>query len=120
MAMPFHTNTTGVTVPTVQVVNNVGNTDFWGVSATNQGAVPYYIKFAWQGNSNVAPAPTSTGNTVVPDMVFEVPTIGLDFAMGHESVTKTGQLYFWYASTPGDATNASVTTSGDAITVFYG
>jgi hypothetical protein len=29
-------------------------------------------------------------------------------------------LYFWYASTPGVATNASVTTSGDAITVIYG
>jgi hypothetical protein len=52
-------------------------------------------------------------------MIFEVPTIGLDFAL-NEPVTNTGQLYFWYGSTPNDAANASVTTSGDAITVFYG
>lgn len=119
MARPYHTLTTGVVVPTVQTVNNFGNTDFWGVTATNQGAVPYYIKFAWQGNSNTIPVPTSTGNTFTPDMVFEVPTIGLDFAL-NEPCTKTGSLYFWYASTATDATNASVTSSGDAITVFYG
>jgi hypothetical protein len=35
-------------------------------------------------------------------------------------VTNVGQLYFWYTSTPGVATNSSVTTSGDAITVIYG
>jgi hypothetical protein len=119
MARAYHTNTTGVTTPTLQTVNNVGNTDFWGLSATNQGPVPYYIKFAWQGNSNVVPFPTSTASTAVPSMIFEVPTIGLDFAL-NEPVTNTGQLYFWYGSTPNDAANASVTTSGDAITVFYG
>jgi hypothetical protein len=119
MARPYHTMTTGVTTPTVQTVNNAGNTDFWGLSATNQGAVPYYIKFAWQGNSNTAPSPISSANTWAPDMVFEVPTIGLDFAL-NEPVTKAGSLYFWYASTPQDASNASVTTSGDVITVIYG
>lgn len=119
MAKPYHTMTTGVVVPTVQIVNNAGNTDFWGLTATNAGAVPYYIKFAWQGNSNTVPVPTSTANTFVPAMVFEVPTIGLDFSLS-EAVTNTGQLYFWYTSTPADATNASVTSSGDAITVFYG
>lgn len=119
MARPYHTNTTGVSTPTVQTVNNVGNTDFWGVIATNASGTPYYIKFAWQGNSNVVPAPSSTANTVVPAMVFEVPTVGLNYSLT-EPVTNTGQLYFWYASTPADNTNASVTTSGDAITVIYG
>lgn len=119
MAKPYHTLTTGVVVPTVQTVNNAGNTDFWGISATNAGAVPYYIKMAWQGNSNTAPSPTSTANTWVPAMVFEVPTVGLDFSL-HEPVTNTGSLYLWYTSTATDATNASVTSSGDAITVFYG
>ena len=119
MARPYLTMTTGVVAPTVQTVNNLGNTDFWGVAATNQGAVPYYIKFAWQGQSNVAPAPTSTGSTAQPAMIFEVPTIGLNYALD-EPVTNIGSLYFWYASTPGVATNSSVTTSGDAITVIYG
>lgn len=119
MARPYHTMTTGVVVPTVQTVNNPGNTDFWGISATNAGAVPYYIKLAWQGQSNTVPAPTSTANTFVPAMVFEVPTIGLDFAL-MEPATNVGQLYFWYASTAADATNASVTSSGDVITIFYG
>lgn len=119
MARPYHSMTTGVVVPTVQTVNNPGNTDFWGVTATNAGAVPYYIKFAWQGNQNAIPSPTSTASTWTPSMTFEVPTIGLDFAL-NEPVTNTGQLYFWYSSTPQDATNASVTSSGDAITVFYG
>ena len=119
MARPYLTMTTGVVTPTVQTVNNLGNTDFWGVAATNAGAVPYYIKFAWQGQTNAVPFPTSTGSTTLPAMVFEVPTIGLDYAL-NEPVTNVGQLYFWYSSTPGVATNASVTSSGDAITVFYG
>lgn len=119
MARAYHSMTTGVSVPTVQTVNNVGNTDFWGICATNQGLVPYYIKLAWQGQSNVQPAPTSTASTWTPAITLEVPTIGLDYAL-NEPVTNVGQLYFWYASTPQDATNASVTTSGDAITVFYG
>ena len=119
MARVYHTMTTGVVVPTVQTVNNPGNTDFWGVVATNVGAVPYYIKFAWQGNRNTAPAPTSTASTWTPALTLEVPTIGLDYAL-QEPVTNTGQLYFWYASTADDATNASVTTSGDAISVIYG
>jgi hypothetical protein len=119
MARAYHALTTGSVVPTVQVVNNPGNTDFWGVVATNQGAAPYYIKFAWQGNTNVSPAPTSTGSTAIPAMVFEVPTIGLDYSLT-EPVTNTGQLYFWYTSTATDATNASVTSSGDSITVIYG
>jgi len=119
MARPFLTQTTGVTTPVAVQVNNYGNTDFWGIAATNQGAVPYYIKLAWQGASNAALSPTSTGSTTLPAMVFEVPTIGLDFALD-EPVTNQGALYLWYASTPGVATNASVTTSGDCITVIYG
>jgi hypothetical protein len=119
MARAYQTMTTGVSVPTVQTINNVGNTDFWGIAATNASGVPYYVKFAWQGNSNTKIAPTSTANTFAPAMTFEVPTIGLDFAL-NEPVTNTGQLYFWYASTPDGPTNASVTASGDAITVFYG
>jgi hypothetical protein len=119
MAQPYHTMTTGVTVPTVQVVNTPGNADFWGLSATNQGLVPYYIKLAWQGQQNAIPSPTSTASTWTPAITIEVPTIGVNFGLD-EPITNVGQLYFWYASTPGDATNASVTTSGDAITVFYG
>jgi hypothetical protein len=119
MARPFLTMTTGTTTPLVATVNNLGNTDFWGVAATNQGGVPYYIKFAWQGQSNAAPFPTSTGSTTLPAMVFEVPAIGLDFAL-NEPVTNVGQLYFWYSSTAGNATNASVTVSGECITVIYG
>lgn len=119
MARAYLTMTTGVTTPTVQTVNNPGNTDFWGIAATNASGTPYYIKLAWQGQSNAAPFPTSTGSTTLPQMVFEVPTIGLNVAFD-EAVTNIGQLYFWYASTPGVATNSSVTTSGDAITVIYG
>lgn len=119
MARPFLTMTTGVTTPLLVTVNNTGNTDFWGVAATNASGTPYYIKFAWQGQSNATLFPTSTGSTTLPAMVFEVPTIGLNYALD-EPVTNVGQLYFWYASTPGVATNASVTTSGDAITVIYG
>jgi hypothetical protein len=119
MARAYQTMTTGVSVPTVQTVNNFGNTDFWGIAATNASGTPYYIKLAWNSQTNAVPSPASTANTVVPAMTFEVPTIGLDFAL-NEPVTNMGQLYFWYASTPDRATNASVTTSGDAITVFYG
>jgi hypothetical protein len=117
MARYFHTSTTVSAAVAVQV-NNYQNTDFLGVHATNNTAAAYYIKLAWASQPGQVLNPTATASTTVPAITIEVPTTGLNFH-NNFPVTNQGSLYMWVASTAPDATNTTLASSGDVITIIY-
>ena len=97
--------------------------DFMGISATNSTGAAYYVKLFWTGQTNLSYAQlsaviTNAACTLVPSLTIEVPTTGLFSPPSMFPVAQAGQLYMWVTSTAADATNTSLASSGDAITVF--
>lgn len=97
--------------------------DFVGIAATNTTGSPYYVKLFWTGQSNLSPANVSaalvsTACTLVPSITIEVPTNGLLSGPTHNSIVQAGNFYLWAVSTAADASNTSLASGGDAITVF--
>jgi hypothetical protein len=106
----------------VNDANKLG-TDLLGLAATNSTGAAYYIKFYWSGQQNLtysqlSAVMTNAACTVVPALTVEVPTTGLVWPAMVPPLGNQGQLYFWAVSTAADATNTSLASGGDAITVF--
>jgi hypothetical protein len=117
MARYFKAPTTTTAAVAIQV-NNYGNTDFLGLYATNTTAAAYYIKLAWVGAGNVIPFPSATASSAIAAVTIEVPTTGLNF-VNQQPLTNQGCLYYWVASTAPDATNTTLASGGDVITIVY-
>lgn len=98
--------------------------DLMGLSATNGTGAPYYVKLYWTGQQNISYAQlsavlTNAACTIVPTMVVEVPqTTGIVWGPNQWPIAQAGPLYLWAVSTAADATNTSLASGGDVITVF--
>ena len=96
---------------------------FMGLAATNSTGAPYYVKLLWTGQVNLSYAQisaviTNAACTLVPSLTIEVPTIGFYAPPAQWPISEAGQLYMWATSTAADATNTSLASGGDALTVF--
>lgn len=129
MARPYKVNTTiaNMGISAVMPVFPVGDSGalspgIMGVVATNSTGQQYYLKFYWTGQTNLSfsalsAVMTNAACTVIPAMTVEVPTTGLCHTFT-TPIMNQGQLYLWAVSTVADATNTSLASGGDVITVF--
>lgn len=111
MARSFHASTgTGTVAATL--IN--GASDLLGVLATSSETTPYYIKFWWSGNTNVAP----TVGTTVPKVTVAVPTTGLSYQLNFP-LNNGGLLYYWASTLPADTDATALVVGGDVISVIF-
>ena len=111
MARSYHASTV-TTAVTATLIN--GASDFLGVAATSSETTPYYIKFWWSGNTNVAP----TVGTTIPKLTIAVPTTGLSFHLNFP-LNNGGLLYWWASTNPADTDSTVLVVGGDVITVIF-
>lgn len=111
MARSYHV-ATGTGAVAATLIN--GASDFLGVCVTSSETTPFYVKFWWSGNTNVAP----TVGTTVPKLTVAVPTTGLSYQLNFP-LNNGGLMYWWASTLPADSDSTPLVVGGDVITVIF-
>jgi hypothetical protein len=111
MARSFHA-TTGTGTVAGTLIN--GASDLLAVVATSVETTPFYLKFWWSGNSNLAP----TIGTTIPKLTLAVPVAGVNFHLNFP-LNNGGLLYFWASTNAADTDATALAVGGDVVTVVF-